>query len=83
MVLAAKVSLAFSQQNFLSAICQGVWWGWGGELGSAEDLRGQGSSVELVVASPRSALAKATGWPLSHGGGGCQFWRWKSNVFLK
>lgn len=25
MVLAAKVSLAFSQQNFLSEICRGVW----------------------------------------------------------
>ena len=47
---------------------------------------GQGSSVEpmaLVVASPRSALTKAKGWPLSHWGGGYPFWRWKSNVFLK
>lgn len=85
-VLAAKVSLAFFQQNFLSAICQGVWWGGVGNWGVLRTYRGQGSSVEpmaLVVASPRSALTKATGWPLSHWGGGCQFWRWKSNVFLK
>lgn len=43
-----------------------------GNWGVLRTYRGQGSSVEpvaLVVASPRSALTKATGWPLSHGGG--------------
>lgn len=47
--------------------------GWGGNWGVLRTYRGQGSSVEpvaLVVASPRSALTKATGWPLSHWGGG-------------
>lgn len=57
-----------------------------GNWGVVRTYRGRGalwSPVALVVASPTSALAKATGWPPSHGGGAYQFWQWKSNVFLK